>query len=272
MASITTDVDQYIGRVLDAELAGDIELEVEESQACGPVDSLPQDLLADAHDGARSGLVTIGDIDGVPLFYARGVAPRPQKFQVEAAFHAVCLATVKSVKFRVPDSYGRLKRITSAGTLVQKPGMHGQGRAFDHDAWDFERVRIRPIAQDHGSTQLATRRRYWALAAIMRSHSAHVLHGLYDTAHFDHLHHDNGGPIGFSTSSKATVKLVQAICRDIFGHRTLGVDGVYGAKSQAAVAAAMAKLQLSGSISDPSEFKRFLLRAGRLGFELGAPR
>ena len=215
--------------------------------------------------------MTISELDGVPLFYARGVEPRPQRFSIEPKFRDICVATVRSVRSRAPASYGPLMRITSAGVFVQKPGMHGLGRAFDHDAWTFKHVDIRPINQDHKAPSLARRRRYWALTAIMRSHSAFVLHGLYNLAHEDHDHHDNGGAFPFSTTSEATVKLVQAICKHIFGKTSLATDGDYGSKSKAAVAEAMAELDLPGDIFDPTRWRRFLLRSGRLGFELAPP-
>ena len=175
---------------------------------------------------------------------------------------------IRSVKHRVPDSYGALKRITTAGTFVNKPGQHGLGRAMDHDRWTFEHVEINPIEHDHVSGNVAVRRRYWALAAIMRSHSAFLLHGHFNDAHADHLHHDNGGSSGFSTTSEATVKLVQAMCKHIHGKTGLAIDGDYGPNSRAAVTEAMTRLHLPDEIEDPSQFKRFLLRSASLGFQL----
>ena len=102
----------------------------------------------------------------------------------------------------------------------------------------------------------------------MRSHSAFLLHGHYNDAHADHLHHDRGGSFGFSTASEATVKLVQAICKHIHGATALEIDGDYGAKSRAAVTVGMERLHLPDEIEDPSQFKRFLLRSGSLGFQL----
>ena len=205
----------------------------------------------------------------MPLFFARGVTPRRQPFSIEPGFHDVLISTIRTVRARVPESFGELTRITTAGSLVAKPGFHGLGRAFDHDAWAFENVRIRPIAGDHASPSAATRQRYWALAALMRSRSAFVLHGEFNAAHRDHIHQDNGGERPFTTGSEATVKLVQAICNHIFGHSPpLAIDGGFGSKSQAALADAMRRVDLAGDVFDPAQFKRFLLRSGRLGFEL----
>jgi hypothetical protein len=206
-------------------------------------------------------------IDGVALFFARGVPARRQPFSIEPAFHKILLRTLATVRARAPESFGALTRITCAGVLVAKPGFHGLGRAFDHDAWEFEHAGIRPIAGDHASSSRAKRQRYWALAALMRSRSAFVLHGHFNAAHADHIHQDNGGPRPFTTGSEATVKLVQAVCNHIYG-QSLAIDGAFGSKSQAAVTAAMQRVNLAGDVFDPAQFKRFLLRSGRLGFEL----
>jgi hypothetical protein len=230
-------------------------------------------------DGAASvsalsgGFVRTSQLDGVPLFFARGVEPRPQTFSIEPRFRELLIRTVKSVRFRAPESFGELTRITSAGVFVAKPGFHGLGRAFDHDAWTFEHVNIRPIARDHAARALARRRRYWALAALMRSRSAFVLHGEFEAAHADHIHQDNGGPRSFATSSPATVKLVQANCNHIFDRSPgLAIDGVFGPESQAAARNAMRRVDLAGDIFDPRQWQRLLLRSGRLGFELSMNR
>jgi hypothetical protein len=237
-----------------------------EEHACPPMEDAVEGSLMEA-GAAVTTFLRVSELDGVPLFFARGVPPRPQTFSIEPDFARVLTRTVKTVRARAPESWGELRRITSAGALVAKPGLHGLGRAFDHDAWAFEHVQIQPIAGDHAAASLAKRQRYWALAALMRSHCAFVLHGEFDAAHRDHIHQDNGGPRPFTTSSKATVKLVQAICTHIFG-QALIIDGAFGPKSQAATATAMRRVNLAGDITDPAQFRRFLLRSGRLGFEL----
>ena len=101
----------------------------------------------------------------------------------------------------------------------------------------------------------------------MRSHCAFVLHGHYNAAHEDHIHHDNGGTRPFSTSSEATVKLVQAVCNHIYGER-LAIDGAFGENSREAAERAMAKAHVEGPISELEAWKQFLRRSGRLGFKL----
>ncbi|WP_157592623.1 hypothetical protein [Solirubrobacter soli] len=268
-APMYDDDDEVIFQVISAER----ELEgepVAEQDACLPAPDGVEAAPTAAVEAAPA-MITVNQLDGVPLFYARGPgAPAQHSFAFDPTFHDECVAIIRSVRFRVPDSYGKLKRITTAGTFVAKDLMHGKARAMDHDRWQFENIDIHPFKGDHASSDIKRRRRYWALAAIMRSHSAYLLHGEYNAPHRDHLHSDNGGSFPFDTGSEATVKLVQAICKHIFGNTALAIDGDYGPKSKAAVAAAMAKLELTGDITNPSQFKRFLMRSGRLGFVLGA--
>ena len=282
MTEPDVDVEQVIVDVLSAESEADDVIadpgqdgegtEVYEADACGALDAVTGDQPVAAPDDALAappGLVTVARLDGVPLLYARAGAPRPQSFSIEAAFRDVLVATVMSVRFRAPLAFGDLVSITSAGAFVEKPGAHGLGRAFDHDAWTFENVDIRPLRRDHAAASRALRQRYWALAAIIRSRSAFVLHGEYDAAHQDHIHQDNVAPTrAFTTGSEAAVKLTQAVCKHIYGKSDLVIDGDFGPLSQAAVREAMITVDLPGDIFDNSQWERFLLRSGRLGFEL----
>ena len=83
---------------------------------------------------------------------------------------------------------GALQQISSAGMLVSKAGRHGEGRACDWDRLTFANAEISPIERDHASPSIAKRRHYWAFAAICRSNSSFVLHGLYNAEHADHIH------------------------------------------------------------------------------------
>jgi hypothetical protein len=282
MAKPYVDVEQVIDEVVDAEREADDVIdhlaqdgpgaETDEADACSALDEFTDDqLVPDLDDQTRAAarLVTVANLDGVPLFYARAGTPRPQSFPVETAFRDVLVATVKSVRFRAPQDFGALVSITSAGAFVNKPGAHGQGRAFDHDAWTFENVDIRPLRRDHAAASRALRQRYWALAAIIRSRSAFVLHGEYDAPHQDHIHQDNVALTrAFTTGSRAAVTLAQAICKHIYGNANLVIDGIFGPVSRAAVRDAMVSVDLPGDIFDNSQWYLFLLRSGRLGFEL----
>ena len=241
------------------------------------------DLLADvisAETGARgadpapaaselaTGLVSISAIRGVPLQYERSSA---HAFLVARSFLPYLEAIVDSVRHRVPASYGALQRISSAGMYVAKPGRHGEGRACDWDRLTFAHVSIAPIEGDHASPDLARRRRYWAFVALCRSHCCYTLHGRYNRDHENHVHCDNSTGVEFN-ANRSTVTLLQALLNDVHGAApALTVDGVYGPRTRAATAVAIARLGLSGDVHERAVWLALLRRSARLGFALSAP-
>jgi hypothetical protein len=242
--------------------------EVEDEDAADPdprghVDQPPPD----EDEPAPRGLVKIKELQGVPLFYERDGNPRPFPFLVADSFLPNLRRTVQQVVERVPEqAFGRLQRISSAGTFVNKPGMHGKGRAMDWDRWAFEKLAIAPIQRHHEAASKPQRQRYWALAAICRANSAFILHGRYDAAHADHIHHDDSSRVGFA-QTRSTVALVQAVLNDIFDATPqLEIDGGFGGKTKGALERAMRKVGLSSNFTDADQFVRFLRRSGRLGF------
>jgi hypothetical protein len=213
-------------------------------------------------------LIPIRALRGVPLYYERAGAPKPYAFSVARGFVPRLERIVDDVRLRVPRSYGALTRITSAGMYVGKAGMHGKGRACDLDRFTFEHIVIAPHDGDHAAGELARRRRYWSLAAICRSHCCYTLHGEYNAAHRDHLHCDDLVDEGFNTSF-STITLLQALLNTVHGvSPALRVDGVYGPKTRAATAAAIARVGLSGDVHDRAVWLGLLRRSARLGFTL----
>lgn len=217
-----------------------------------------------------AGLTPVRALRGVPLFYERGVKPRPQTFQVARTFLPKLETIVDLTRARVPASYGKLVRITSAGMFVAKAGKHGQGRACDWDRLTFERVAIAPLARDHASSDLARRRRYWSFAAICRSVCCFTLHGEYDAAHADHVHCDDSISDAFNTA-RSTITLLQALLNTVHG-ASLQVDGAYGPRTRAATVTAVRRLGLEGDVTERSVWIAFLRRSARLGFALTAPK
>jgi hypothetical protein len=216
-------------------------------------------------------LTPIRRLRGVPLYYERLDVPKPYSFRVARSFLPMLEATVDHVRARVPSSYGKLLRISSAGMYVAKAGRHGEGRACDWDRWTFEHVDIAPRDRHHAAQDLARRRRYWALAAICRSLCCFTLHGEYDLAHTDHLHVDNSISTAFNTSF-STITLLQAVLNVIHGASPqLKVDGAYGPRTRAATLLAIKRLGLSGDVYDRLTWIAFLQRSARLGFTLAAP-
>lgn len=284
MSQVETRIDEVLRAEEAAEDEGfdededvepeDPELEASADPDVGHADDDPHGVEPEAEidEDRRDSLdlVEVGDILGVRLMYERVAIPRRARFRVARSFVPVIEAIVRQVQERVPNSYGELQRISSAGMYVDKPGRHGEGRACDWDRLVFENVEIAPIARDHRSPSRATRRRYWAFAAICRSNCCFLLHGEYDAAHADHCHADNSTGVGFNRS-QSTVKLLQAVLNEIHGTSPrLQVDGDFGPRTSAAFDVALDRLGLSGDIGELDVWRRFLRRSARVGFTLPA--
>ena len=240
---------------------------ISESEACGPVTA---DDSTEGPVGAEAAnIMRVGTIAGADLIFARGGSTEPRTFPVDAAFKDVLERTVRLVVDRAPEEFGQLKRLATAGMMVDKPGMHGMGRACDWDVWAFSDVKISPLSRDHEDPSKAVRRRYWALAALCRSVSSFILHAEFNADHEDHIHQDDGGSVAFNAGSRSTVKLVQSVCNEIFDRSPrLVVDGTFGSKTQQAIEAALDTVHLEGSLTDTGTWRQFLRRSGRLGFRL----
>jgi hypothetical protein len=214
-----------------------------------------------------TGLVSIGRVHGVPLFYERlATGPRPQTFRVAGSFVSLLEAIVRDLKQRAPEEFGTLERITSGGMHVDKPGPHGAGQACDLDRVTYSRIDIAPIERAHLSPSKAVRRRYWAVVAICRAHASPVLHGLYDDGpHDDHAHIQTTESPAFN-SRRSTTQICQALANEVYGH-TLDTDGVYGPRTAAALADIGAAMGLPvHPVETPQAFRTFLLKGAKTGF------
>jgi hypothetical protein len=241
----------------------------------------PEDELGEAADEASAAPDAAGGLDlvritalvGVPLFYQGNMsAPEPHRPFVARAFLPTLEATVRQIQARAPASFGTLLRIQELGMFVGESDLlHTKGRACDWEKLIFEHVTISPGDGDHAAASRSKRRRYWAVAALCRSNSCFVLHGLYNTAHENHIHQDNGISQRFNTM-ESTVKLCQAILNEIFDQTPkLSTDGDFGEKTRDAMTAAFSKLQIAGTVQDPRAWTRFLRKSARLGFHMSPP-
>jgi hypothetical protein len=228
----------------------------------------PDESLLQPPEDTKAPFVEVGEILGVPLFYERTANPGPRRFPVTPGFVPILRRSVKQIRERAPGAFGPLDRISSAGMFVDKPGMHGRGLACDWDRFGFRNVEIAPIERDHASSSLATRQRYWATGAILRSNACFVLHGRHDTDHADHFHQDHSIGVGFNRQH-STVSLTQAVLNDIWGASPkLAVDGDFGEKTAGALAKVLQRIGLPNNVDDARVWQRFLRRSGRLGFRL----
>lgn len=182
------------------------------------------------------------EIIGVPVLYDRLKPEDYGKRGVEYDFYCTMRLKKKlNEAFRqVRAKFGYIRAILSAGAYVDKPGMHGEGRAFDLDAilWDYEKTpKTSPIHQT-GDFIVRDSPKYWNLMlgieACFRKKFGVVLTPFYNRAHADHFHIDDSAPVRFLVDSRSNILFVQAVSRYIIG-LDIAIDGVYGPETEKAL-------------------------------------
>jgi hypothetical protein len=160
-----------------------------------------------------------------------------------------------------PRSYGKLRYFATAGAYVNKPKMHGMGRAFDLDMVRWRNVTCGPILGHHTYRNRAVRRRYIGVDAIARRWFKYVLDGWYNAAHRDHMHlDDGGGALVFNVNYRSDTVFIQAAANVMIG-ADLAIDGLYGPKTSRAFAEMKKRLGISNRVSnDAAEYRIFLWR------------
>lgn len=121
-----------------------------------------------------------------------------------------------------------------------------------------------------GSTLTTTRKRFWATVASLHYHFRSVLTYMYDSAHEDHVHVDNGysgdGNSTFATNVYPQVQHVQACLVYIWGYTTVPLDGIWSQSTADAARAALGRIGITGWITDSQynwlQFNKASLRFG----------
>ncbi len=128
---------------------------------------------------------------------------------------------------------GKADIICTAGAWVPKPGMHGQGRAFDLDAiWWGDRLLL---AKNYPSDKVA----YLGVESVLRKHFGTVLNYKYNAAHQCHWHFDDGTSVGFRTMSSVVLYLQMTLNEVFKVNKPLMVDGDYGDNTRGGVRQAL---------------------------------
>lgn len=132
---------------------------------------------------------------------------------------------------------------------------HGAGRAFDISRLRRDGVPIVSCredlwsAMDDEAMRDQHRRRYWALAASLHLHFAYVLTHLYDDAHRNHIHVDNGVSgtemSRFNTGSRVQNQALQAICTHLWDV-PVEITGTWDRTTKNATAEVMSRIGGSG--------------------------
>lgn len=182
------------------------------------------------------------EVLGIPVLYDRLKPEDYGKNGVEYKFY--CTRRLKK-KFeesirQVRAIFGFPRAILLGGTYVDKPGMHGLGRALDLDAilWDYDRIPKNSPLHSIGDFVVKDSPKNWVLSlgieACFRKKFGVVLTPFYNRAHRDHFHVDDSVPVRFNRDSRSNVLFVQAVARYFYG-QDIAIDGVYGPQTEKAL-------------------------------------
>lgn len=225
--------------------------------------------LTPSDDVSTLALVTQSEINGQPTYYEGNGAI--SSFRYEPTFYARMETWHQRFRQWTPYHWTVPHRIYSYGVYVNKPGMHGEGRAFDltrlmvtnrntgtlfvgfngrYDQW-----------RSYTGTAFTTARiRYWGTVASLHYHFRHVLSYLDNSDHHNHVHIDNAisgsGDSSYSTSSTTQTLYVQAACQYLWGYSTV-IDGIWGPQTQRDSSAVLTRVGSDGVITTQSRWLIF---------------
>ena len=208
------------------------------------------------------------ELAGVPVHYARPpIAPyatrgKSYRFYSQEEFEQKLNTCFEELWEVCP--YGVAEVITSAGAYVNKSGYHGLGRGFDLDAifWSDKDF----VTLDYPSNPVF----YLGIEAIIRRHFGTVLGYLYNPAHHDHFHIDDGSTVEFSSTSKSRALFLQAVLTHVFNVPVL-IDGIYGNQTSTAIYKILDDIGLSGDLENEALWKQFLLSISKSAFDQELP-
>lgn len=160
---------------------------------------------------------------------------------------------------------GKPDKIFTAGAWTNKPGMHGEGRAFDLDGFEWSNRKF--IVLEDGRKN-GDRKFYFGIEAILRKHFGIVLDYLYNSDHHDHFHIDDGVSIDFDTSARSKILFLQGALVFVFGLSVgaTGIDGQWGDNTKNALNQALSKLGIAGSIFNRNTWLDFLTQTAKEAF------
>ncbi len=220
----------------------------------------------------RASLESSRSLAGLPLVYE--VTGQRAGFAFDGAFLSRLQAWAGGLDSVLP---ARPVEVSTYGSWTDGEGAcdswHHAGRAFDvarvrladgsavscrYDQW-----RSLPGAALDGA-----RRRYWALAASLHQRFAPVLTYLYDDAHANHIHVDNGrsgnADSTFSSRSRVQVQAVQALCTYLWGV-PVDLTGRWDGATRTAAGRVLDRLGLPGTLDAPGAWAGFLTASAARG-------
>ncbi|MCZ6782212.1 MAG: monofunctional biosynthetic peptidoglycan transglycosylase [Proteobacteria bacterium] len=190
--------------------------------------------------------------------YAYGTQGKPRKQRATKAFAQRLDAAFEELWRVCPR--GRAELVVTAGTWADRKGYHGLGRAFDLDGIFW------PGGQTFLAISYPTQPKFYlAVEAVLRCHFGVVLGYLYNPAHRDHLHVDDGCEVGFDPCARSAVLFVQAVLARLLG-APVEANGAFDAATREHLARAQAALGIAGDLGDPEVWRGFLRAAARRAF------
>jgi len=200
----------------------------------------------------------------VPVYYDRffdapyGSIGKPYKFYADDMFINQLNACFEELWSICP--FGKAVIINSAGTYIDKTGSyHNKGRAFDIDSifWKNKSFVFSNFPKEPSF--------YLGIEAIFKKHFGTVLTFLYNTAHKDHVHIDNGSSILFK-KTKSTTLFIQAVIVHVFDI-SIAIDGIWGTETESALTYVLNLLGLSTNINNINIWKNFLTLSAKTAFD-----
>jgi hypothetical protein len=181
-------------------------------------------------------LVRRDTLAGAPIHYDRfkpdgsdyGTIGKPWNPYFEPNFYEACDAAFRDVQTLLRPRLGDFKAVVSGGVGREGGGRsyHHQHRAFDLDAlyWDSGAFWVADTFEEEPHL-------YLAIESQLRLHFGTVLTYLYNAAHEDHFHFDDGRKPNFRSSTKTHSLFVQTALKYVFA-MDVGVDGVWGPETE----------------------------------------
>lgn len=194
-------------------------------------------------------------------------------FRSDPAFYRRMEAWLEYWYANTPVTWLRPLQVWSYGAYVNKPGMHGQGRAFDltriyASSVDGARKLVFDGRHNVFGENSTWRKRYWATVASVFNYFDYTLTYKYNAQHNNHVHFDNAvsgtGLTSFKTNSRTQVLSVQACCHYVWGIPTT-IDGIWGSQTSNNSKKVLARIGRSGLITTKANWQAFnqeTLKAG----------
>ncbi|MDO5697654.1 MAG: hypothetical protein Q4G51_06730 [Dermatophilus congolensis] len=214
--------------------------------------STPRPLSAMTYYTRFAGARLVYEVDG-----------RPSRFAMDPSFAGQLETSLRS--HWEAAGWAAPARLTSYGTWIdgagRSPSWHHEGRAFDigriisGDGETLVSCRYDLWKSQTGRARAAAERAYWGLAATLHRDFSFVLTYLYDDAHHNHIHVDNGlSGAERSTFRRHRIQVgdVQAMCRHVWGEQ-VEITGAWDSATRSATEAVLERTGIGGRLTSGDE-------------------